>query len=119
MKKRDNERRYKHLAEKDYLKAIMTDLSLRFDFNNNSWICETLVNKFDETIDLWEKSENISRIKPGELLLPFKNKLITIPLLDKKAIEILIDTKIFTPYRRRIINNTLGLLRSIDKHASK
>ena len=118
MKKRDNDRRYKHLLEKDYLKSIMSDISERFDFNKTSWICETLIKKFNSTIAEWEKSKCIKRLKPGEILLPYKGKRIVVPLFDLEAIKILVETKIFQSYKKRIINKTLALLKSFDSQST-
>lgn len=119
MKKRDSERRYMHLLEKDYQQAVMAEMALRFDFNEHSWLCETMVTKFDRIIETWEKSRGIHRLKPGELQLPYKDKMITIPLFNRKAAEVLVETKLFSPYRARIIENVLDTLKIFDKTASK
>lgn len=100
MKERD--RRYNSLKEKDYLKAIISDLSLRFDFTQDSWICQNIVSKFIETLENWEKENNIERLKPGEILLPYKGELIVVPIFDKKTLDILIETKLFQPYKKRV-----------------
>ena len=118
MKKRDRERRYKSLLEKDYLKAIISDLALRFDFTQNSWMCQTIVDKFNQTLENWEKENHIERLKPGDLLLPYKGELIVVPLFDKGALDILIETKLFQPYKKRMIDKVFNLLKSIDNQAS-
>jgi hypothetical protein len=62
MKKRDNDRRHKHLLEKNYLKTLITDISIRFDFNKHSWIAETIVKKLDVLVESFEKSKRIKRL---------------------------------------------------------
>jgi hypothetical protein len=118
MKKRDNVRRHKPLLEKNYLKAITTDIAIRFDFNKRSWIAEAIVKKLDNLIESYEKSKGIERLKPGELLLPYKNRLLAIPFLDGEAINIFVDTKVFAAYKKRIINKTLQILKNQDKKAN-
>jgi len=118
MKKRDRERRYKSLLEKDYLKAIISDLAPRFDFTQNSWMCQTIVDKFNQTLENWEKENHIERLKPGDLLLPYKGELIVVPLFDKGALDILVETKLFQPYKKRMIDKVFDLLKSIDTQAS-
>lgn len=118
MKKRDNERRYKHLLEKNYLKTLMDDISIRFDFNKKSWITETIVNKLNEIVETFEKEKGIQRLKPGEIVLPYKNRLLAISLFDQEALNILVDTKIFANYKKRIIKKTLQLLKSFDKNTT-
>ncbi|MEE9532141.1 MAG: DUF1670 domain-containing protein [Syntrophobacteria bacterium] len=119
MKKRHSERRYKHLLEKDYQQALMAELALRFDFSKHSWICETIVTKFDTMIETWETSEGLHRLKPGELQLPYKDKMITIPLFTRKAAEVLMETKLFPPYRSRVIDKVLSTIRAIDDTVSE
>ncbi len=116
MKAKD--RRYHSLKEKDYLKAIISDLALRFDFTQDSWICQNIVAKFIETLENWEKENNIERLKPGEILLPYKGELIVVPIFDKKTIDILIETKLFQPYKKRVFEKVFTLLKSIDKEAT-
>ncbi|MCP4162730.1 MAG: DUF1670 domain-containing protein [Deltaproteobacteria bacterium] len=118
MKKRDNERRHKHLLEKDYLKALMTDISMRFDFNKQSWITETIVNKVNHVIETFEKEKGIERVRPGEIVIPYKKKLLAIPLFDQEALHILVDTKMFATYKKRMIKKTLQLLKSFDKNVT-
>jgi hypothetical protein len=118
MKKRDNDRRHKHLLEKNYLKTLITEISTRFDFNKRSWIAETIVKKLDALVESFEESKRIKRLKPGELLLPYKNKLLAIPLLDEEALAIFVDTKVFAAYKKRIIKKTLQLLKNLDKKAN-
>ncbi|UCG01845.1 MAG: hypothetical protein JSW11_19845, partial [Candidatus Heimdallarchaeota archaeon] len=118
MKKRDRARRYKSLLEKDYLKAIISDLALRFDFTQDSWMCQTIVDKFNQTLENWEKENHIERLKPGDILLPYKGELIVVPLFDKGAIDILVETKLFQPYKKRMIDKVFDLLKSIDTQAS-
>ncbi len=118
MKKRDNDRRHKHLLEKNYLKTLIADISTRFYFNKRSWIAETIVKKLDVLVESFEESKRIKRLKPGELLLPYKNKLLAIPLLDKEALAIFVDTKVFAAYKKRIIKKTLQLLKNLDKEAN-
>jgi hypothetical protein len=118
MKKRDNDRRHKHLLEKKYLKSIISHIAERYDFNKNSWICEVLIKKFNSTIEEWEKSMGITRLKPGEILLPYKDTLIIVPLLDQEAVKIFTETKIFRSYKKRIINKTFTLLKTFDEHAT-
>lgn len=118
VKKRHNERRHKHLLEKNYLKALMADISDRYDFNRESWIVETMVNRLDKQIEAFEKTRNFERLKPGEIVLPFKKSKITISLFEEKALNFLVDTKIFANYKKRIINNTLKILQHYDKTAN-
>ena len=118
MKKRDNDRRHKHLLEKNYLKSIISNISERYDFNKSSWICEVLIQKFNSTIEEWEKSKNITRLKPGQILLLYKNKHIIVSLLDQEAVKIFVETKIFRSYKKRIINKTLTLLKAFDEQAT-
>jgi hypothetical protein len=117
MKKRDRERRYKSLLEKDYSKALISDLAVRFDFTQDSWMCRTIVDKFNQTLENWEKENHIERLKPGDLLLPYKEELIVVPLFDKGAIDILVETKLFQPYKKRMIDKVFNLLKSIDNQA--
>jgi len=117
MKKRDRERRYKSLLEKDYLKAIISDLALRFDFTQNSWMCQTIVDKFNQTLENWEKESHMERLKPGDILLPYKEELIVVPLFDKGAIDILVETKLFQPYKKRMLDKVFNLLKIIDNQA--
>jgi hypothetical protein len=118
MKKRGNDRRHKHLLEKNYLKSIMSSIAERYDFNKSSWICEILIKKFNSTIEEWEKSKGITRVKPGEIVLRYKDKHIIVPLLDQEAVKILAETKIFRSYKKRVINKTLTFLKTFDKHAT-
>lgn len=118
MKKRDRERKYKSLLEKDYLKAIISDLALRFDFTQDSWMCQTIVDKFNQTLENWEKENHIERLKPGDLLLTYKGEIIVVPLFDKGAVDILVETKLFQPYKKRMIDKVFDLLKSIDTQAS-
>lgn len=118
MKKRDNDRRHKHLLEKDYVTSIMADIAERFDFNKTSWICETLVKKFNSTIEEWEISKGIRRLKPGQILLPYKGKPIIVNLFDREAIKIFAEMKVFQSYKSRIINKTFALLKSFNKQAA-
>jgi len=118
MKKRDRDRKYKSLLEKDYLKAIISELALRFDFTQNSWLCQTIVDKFNQTLENWEKENHIKRLKPGDILLPYKGELIVVPLFDKGAIDILVETKLFQPYKKRMIDKVFDLLKSIDTQTS-
>ena len=118
MKIRKNERHYMNLLEKDYLKAIIPDLAQRFDFSEQSWLCQTIVNKFNEILEKFEQENNIDRLKPGEIILPYKDKLITVPLIDLKTMEILADTKLFPPYKKRVVDKVLAKLKNIDKQAT-
>ena len=119
MKKRDNERRHRHLMEKSYIKALMEDISTRFDFNKQSWIIETTVNKLNGIIEAFEKTEGIERLKPGDIVLPYKNRLLVLSLLDQEALSMLVDTKIFANYKKRILVKNLRILKSIDKNATE
>ena len=118
MKKRDNDRRYMGLLKKDYIDTLVSDISTRFDFNTNSWISESIVTFFNETIEQWEKNENIIRLKPGDILLPYKDNNVTISLFDKEFITMLVETKLFPPYKKRILNKTLAHLKDVDKDAN-
>jgi len=118
MNKRKNERHYLNLLEKDYLKEIIADIAQRFDFSEKSWICQTIINKFNETLEKYEQQNNIERLKPGEILLPYRDEIITIPLINLKNLKILADTKLFPPYKKRVIENVLTLLKNIDKNAT-
>jgi hypothetical protein len=118
MNKRKNERHYLNLLEKDYLKEIISDIAKRFDFSETSWICQTIISKFNETLEKYEQENNIERLKPGEILLTYQDEIITIPLINLKNLKILADTKLFPPYKKRVIENVLTLLKKIDTQAT-
>ena len=118
MKSNKHLRRYLNLLEKDYLKAIISDMAQRFDFSEKSWICQTIINKFTEILEKFEQHNNIERLKPGEILLPYKDNLITVPLIDLKTMEILADTKLFPPYKKRTIDKVFAILKNINKQAT-
>jgi hypothetical protein len=64
MRKRDRQRRYRSLLEKDYRQAIISDVAQRFDLSRTSWLCETIVDEFSRAIEEWERGKESSRT-PG------------------------------------------------------
>lgn len=118
MNKRKNERHYLNLLEKDYLKEIISDIARRFDFSKESWICQTIITKFNDTLEKHEQQNDIQRLKPGEILLPYQGEIITIPLINLNNLKILADTKLFPPYKTRVINSVLTLITNMNKQAN-
>ena len=118
MNKRKNERHYLNLLEKDYLNEIISDVAQRFDFSKKSWMCQTIITKFNEALEKHEQQNDIERLKPGELLLPYQGEIITISLINLTNLKILADTKLFPPYKNRVINTVLNLITTINKQAT-
>lgn len=118
MNKRKNERHYLNLLEKNYLKEIIADIAQRFDFSEKSWICQTIITKFNDTLEKHEQHNDIQRLKPGEILLPYQGEIISIPLINLNNLKILADTKLFPPYKKRVIKSVLTLITNMNKHAT-
>jgi hypothetical protein len=118
MNKRKHERHYMNLLEKDYLKEIISDMAQRFDFSEKSWLCQTMITKFNDALEEHEYHYDIQRLKPGEIRLPYNGEIITIPLINLNNLKILADTKLFPPYKMRVINSVLSLITNVNKQAT-
>lgn len=84
-KSRKGCRIYNCLLDTDLAIAQKRELGLRFDLSGESWLAETLVNRFNTTMDAYEAERGIQRVKPGGLLVRFRGQEVALPPLTHET----------------------------------
>lgn len=117
-KSRKGCRIYNTLLDKDLAIAQKRELALRFDLAGESWLAETLVERFNTAIDAYEAERGIQRVKPGELFVRFRGQEVTLPLLTHAMAKQLAEEKRYLWHRKRVEVTLLDHLRQVDSTAT-
>lgn len=113
-KSRKGPRIYKTLLDKDLVTAQKLEVALRFDLANESWLAETLVERFNAAMDAFETEHGVQRVKPGELLVEYRGRQVTLPLLKPEWAKHLAEDRAFIRHKARVEQATLDVLRQVD-----
>ncbi|NHM25708.1 hypothetical protein G7K71_01485 [Desulfofundulus sp. TPOSR] len=113
-KSRKGPRIYKTLLDKDLVTAQKLEVALRFDLANESWLAETLVERFNAAMDAFETEHGVQRVKPGELLVEYRGRQVALPLLKPEWAKHLAEDRAFIRHKTRVEQATLDVLRQVD-----
>lgn len=117
-KSRKGQRIYRALLDKDLVTAQKRELALRFDLANESWLAETLVQRFNQAMCAYEAEHGIERVKPGEWLVQFRGRLVTLPLLTPEWARKLAEDRSFVRHKARVEQAILDSLRQVEPRST-
>lgn len=118
MQNRKGHNRYFSLPEKTAVNVQVESLKKEFELAEKSVVGEAIATHFNELATEYEKKENIERISPGELLVDFKGKELTLPLIDREELEGLALDGDFRAYKEKLQLKQLNILKETDENAT-
>lgn len=118
LQNRKGHNRYFSLPEKTAVNVQLESLKKEFELAEKSVVGEAIATHFNELATEYEKKENIERISPGELLVNFKGKELTLPLIDREELEGLALDGDFRAYKEKLQLKQLNILKETDENAT-
>ncbi len=79
--------KFSTLATRDLITVQIAHLKTRFELAEESFLGERAVHLVNEALDVYEKENNIIRVKPGELLVESKETRTILPLLIQEWVS--------------------------------
>lgn len=117
MKSRPGVRHYAPLPDKTLVGAARGELALRFDLSEGSWLAEEATRRFDTAMSTYEHEHRLCRLRPGELLVRHRNKLVALPLLTDEWAAALAAERGFKAHKPRVLTEATARLRSVEPRA--
>lgn len=110
MKNRKGRSRFYSLPEKTALNVQVESLKHDFELARNSVVGEAIATKYNQVAATYEKTQDIKRVSPGNMLIEYQNEEFVLPLIDRDYVEDLANGMHYSNYKEMLQQKQLAIL---------